>query len=278
MHRAIEVRMSSGIGPTDPLCIYKLCDDNNVMVRFVDVSMEGMYQQGAKPKILIGSKRPVARRAFTCAHEYGHHEFGHGSTLDAADDQPVPDDKDIPQEVLVNAFAGFLMMPTLGLRHALAVRGIDPKTATPIQLYAVACNFNVGYATLVNHLTYGAQMMGRSKAMELLKVQPKTIRQVLVGREEKASLMLADAHWNSGTLDMEVGALVMVPRAAIIEGDCLAPRAMIGQMALFEARKVGVFRAYVPDSEWATYIRVSKRAYVGLAQYRHMEDPDAEQD
>ena len=43
--------------------------------------MEGLYLRQEKPEIWIGL-RPLVRHTFNCAHELGHHVFGHGSTLD----------------------------------------------------------------------------------------------------------------------------------------------------------------------------------------------------
>jgi len=42
--------------------------------------MEGMYYRGDPARIVIGARRPLSRRNFTCGHELGHHIFGHGST------------------------------------------------------------------------------------------------------------------------------------------------------------------------------------------------------
>ena len=55
--------------------------------------------------------------------------------------------------------SAFVLMPTLGLREAFAKRGLDPNRATALDMYAIACNFGVGQATLVNHLAYGISMI-----------------------------------------------------------------------------------------------------------------------
>ena len=83
LEKSLEIREEYGYDFRSPLCVYELADRARVTVRFVDdVSMEGVYASLAKPKILISSLRPAGRRAFTCAHELGHHFFGHGSTID----------------------------------------------------------------------------------------------------------------------------------------------------------------------------------------------------
>jgi Zn-dependent peptidase ImmA (M78 family) len=272
MHESIRARAKTDAGLTGPLCIYKLCEAHGVVVRFVDVNMEGMYQRSATPRIFISSLRPVARRAFNCAHELGHHLFGHGSTVDQLYEERSKEDRDQPNEVLVNAFAAFTLMPTLGLRDALTRRKLNPARATPEQLFAVASNFGVGYSTLVNHMAYGVETISPLRANELLKSSPKTIRASLLGAPTDAPLVVADEHWNANTLDLEVDALVLLPTGVSVDATVLAPKGTVGSMELFQALAPGIRRATVPGTQWATFIRVSRKRYVGLAKYRHLED------
>jgi hypothetical protein len=53
-----------------------------VTVRFNNINMEGMYQRGAPPRIHLSARRPLSRRTYNCAHELGHHVFGHGSSIE----------------------------------------------------------------------------------------------------------------------------------------------------------------------------------------------------
>ena len=83
IEKSVEVREEHGYDFRSPLCIYELCERARVKVSFVDdVSMEGVYAALTKPTIVLSALRPLPRRAFTCAHEFGHHVFGHGSTID----------------------------------------------------------------------------------------------------------------------------------------------------------------------------------------------------
>lgn len=272
MHESIRARAKTDAGLTGPLCIYKLCEAHGVVVRFVDVNMEGMYQRSATPRIFISSLRPVARRAFNCAHELGHHLFGHGSTVDQLYEERSKEDRDQPNEILVNAFAAFALMPTLGLRDAFTRRKLNPGQATPEQLFAVASNFGVGYSTLVNHMAYGVETISPLRANELLKSSPKTIRASLLGAPTDAPLVVADEHWNANTLDLEVDALVLLPTGVSVDATVLAPKGTAGSMELFQALAPGIRRATVLGTQWATFIRVSRKRYVGLAKYRHLED------
>lgn len=277
MNESIRARAAAGVGLTGPVCVYKLCDAHKVGIRFVDVNMEGMYQRAAQPRIFLSSLRPVPRRAFNCAHELGHHVFGHGSTVDRLYEERSKEDRDQPNEVLVNAFAAFTLMPTLGVRDALSRRKLDARTATSRDLYAIACNFGVGYTTLVNHLAYGIEDMPRLRASEMLKSSPKSIRAAVLGQPTNDSLVIADEHWTSGTLDMEVGSYLLAPRGMEVDEAFLVPIQFLGPLALFRATTPGIRRAHVPGSDWATFVRVSRKRYVGLAKYRHLEDLDDEE-
>lgn len=86
MQASITAHVKAGVDLKNPTCIYGLCEAHNVSVRFNDINMEGMYDRTPKPRIHVSALRPLARRTFTCAHELGHHVFGHGS----AKNQPLP--------------------------------------------------------------------------------------------------------------------------------------------------------------------------------------------
>lgn len=136
MQASIAARVKAGVDLKSPICIYGLCEAHNVAVRFNDINMEGMYDRTPKPRIHVSVLRPLARRTFTCAHELGHHVFGHGSTIDELrEDQANSADRP-PNEVLADAFAAFVLMPTLGLRESFAKRAWtraaqQPWTCTP---------------------------------------------------------------------------------------------------------------------------------------------------
>jgi Zn-dependent peptidase ImmA (M78 family) len=111
----------------------------------------------------------LPRRAFTCAHELGHHFFGHGSTID----EPK-DDAQIghfsPNEFLAEAFAGFLLLPAQGVKRAFSSRGIEVATATPEQMYTIASSFGVGYETIIEHLTHSLRHIKPARGRAAQKV------------------------------------------------------------------------------------------------------------
>ncbi|MHC5719457.1 MAG: hypothetical protein ACYTX0_47270, partial [Nostoc sp.] len=62
MLKSIDIRKQAGLDLKSPICIYNLCDKLNVKVRFVDISMEGMYLKENEPQILLSALRPFTRR------------------------------------------------------------------------------------------------------------------------------------------------------------------------------------------------------------------------
>jgi IrrE N-terminal-like domain len=82
MQAALSTRAKVKLDQVSPICIYGVCQSLGIQVRFNNINMEGMYQRGVSPRIHLSARRPLARRAYNCAHELGHHVFGHGSSID----------------------------------------------------------------------------------------------------------------------------------------------------------------------------------------------------
>ena len=125
MLKADEVRDRFDIAPQASVNVFDLCGElfnPKILVRFQEISMEGLYLRQAKPEIWLGL-RPLVRRVFNCAHELGHHVFGHGSTLDELKTEGDEDRTFEPDEFLVNTFAGYLLMPRLAVVNAFRLRG-----------------------------------------------------------------------------------------------------------------------------------------------------------
>lgn len=274
MKAAITARLKAGKDLVSPICIYSVAEAHGVRVTFNDINMEGMYQRGSPPRIHLSSKRPLVRRAYNCAHELGHHILGHGSSIDELRENQTVRPWDVPEEYSADTFAAYALMPTLGLRGAFVIRGLKPDTATPVELYRIACQFGVGYATLVTHLLWGEAMIGRARADALRKFAPRTLRAQILGSLTPQPLIVADDHWGGATIDAEVGHLLLLPAGAIADGDVVAAIADLDGGRLFEARRPGLVRLTRPGSEWAAFGRVARTAYVGRAEFRHLEEDD----
>jgi Zn-dependent peptidase ImmA (M78 family) len=273
MHAATATRATAKLNQIGPICIYGLCEVLGVTVRFNDINMEGMYKRGVPPRIHLSARRPLARRAYNCAHELGHHVFGHGSSIDELREDAKARPWDVPNEFLADTFAGFTLMPIIGLRHAFSVRGWTPETATPAQIFTIACDFGVGYATLLTHLSVGVNMLSQGRAAALQRVTPKALRADILGVLTPERLIVADHHRAAPTLDTEVETLVLLPPGTEAAGGGLVIERDLADGRLFRAVRPGIVQASA--SAWAVFVRIAPEAYVGLAQYRHLEeDPD----
>lgn len=280
MQAAAATRAKAKLDQVGPICIYGLCETLGVAVRFNNINMEGMYQRGIPPRIHLSARRPLPRRAYNCAHELGHHVFGHGSSIDELrEDAKAPPWED-PKEFLADTFAGFVLMPIIGLRRAFSVRGWTPETVTPAQMFTIACEFGVGYATLLTHLSAGVNMLSRGRAAALHRVTPKALRMHILGALTPEPLIVTDRHRAAPTLDAEVKTLLLLPPGTeVAGGGGLAFERDLEGGRLFRAVKPGIFQAAAGD--WAVFVRVAPiqknepYGYIGLAQYRHLEeDPD----
>jgi Zn-dependent peptidase ImmA (M78 family) len=276
MQKSIEIRNKMGLALNTPICIYDLCDKLNVTVRFVDYNMEGMYVKD-RTLILLSALRPVPRRNFTCAHELGHHVFGHGTTVDELIEDLETPKIFQPNEFLVDSFAGFLLMPTLGIRKAFASRNWNSASATPQQIFTIACSFGVGYKTLIDHLTYSLKMLTAAQAKLLLKSKPKTIREEILGRSSTESLIIADEHWSLPIINAEVGSLLLLPSTAEAAKTTISLEEDSPKGRLFRANRPGIVRVCCPNTEWAVFVRISHYQFVGLSKYRHLEETNDEQ-
>lgn len=279
MQAAANTRAIAKVDQGAPICIYDLCECLGIIVRFNNINMEGVYQRGKSPRIHLSARRPLARRTYNCAHELGHHVFGHGTSVDELREDSKDHPWEDPKEFLADTFAGFILMPIIGLRRAFSVRSWTPETATPMQMFTIACEFGVGFATLLTHLSAGVNMLSHRRVTSLRRTTPKIIRAQILNTLTPKPLIIADRHRAMPTLDAEVGTLVLLPCGANVNGRGLAFACDLVAGRLFEAVKPGIFQAWV--DEWAVFVRVAPvqktepYGYIGLAKYRHLEEcPD----
>lgn len=274
LDKAIEVREEAGYDDRVPVCIYEVCRKLGVEVRFVDVNMEGMYVNAEQPQVLLSALRPLPRRAFTCAHELGHHAFGHGSTIDELKEEAQAQFN--PDEFLVDSFAGHLLMPKIAVRKGFVLRGLKPETAGPEDVYRVACSLGVGYETLCTQMGLGLRLISDDRSQELQKVGLPKIRKGLLGQATSSPLVVLDAFHQMPTADIEVGSQLLLPKSASLDADSLELVEGLANGNLYVAKRPGIVRVEDSTSKWAAMVRVSRFQYVGLCEYRHLEEEEGD--
>ena len=95
----------------------------------------------------------------------------------------------------------------------------------------------------------------------------------ILGALTPAPLIVTDVYRAAPTLDVEVKTLLLLPPGTEVIGGGLVFEGDLAAGRLFRAMKPGIIQA--STSTWAVFVRIAPEAYVGLAQYRHLEeDPD----
>jgi IrrE N-terminal-like domain len=273
---ALRVRQKQDITPDQPCSVYDLAENLGVEVRFAELpSAEGVYSPG-KPVIIVSSLRPPGRQAFTCAHELGHHAYGHGEQFDELVEERRKHRRYDPKEFEADCFASALLMPKTALLKGIAVRGWSPKNIAAEQLYTLASWLGVGYATLVGNMSWGMNLIGGQQAELLDKVKPPQIRRSILGFECKDHLIVVDQAWTGRAIDAQVGDVILLPPSTMIESDVVESIRSDANRHLVRAINPGVGRALIPDTGWAQYLRVSRKQFSGLARFRHLEEVEDE--
>lgn len=274
-HEALRLRKSHELDLCQAISVYDLAEQGLGLSVYFDAipSMEGMYFDGKVPRIFLSSLRPSGRMAYTCAHEIAHHVFGHGARVDDQVQSLTSDCANSEEEYLAESFAGFLLMPKLAISHGFVRRDWDITQATPGQLYVIACWLGVGYSTLVWHMKASVKLLHRNRADELVKVPLKQIRRDLVGTSLEEPLIVVDRQWFGRPIDVQVGDYLLFQHAVENESGCLEEISVDALGQLFRATAPGIGRIAVSGDQWAEFVRVSRRGYVGQCQYRHLEEP-----
>jgi Zn-dependent peptidase ImmA (M78 family) len=273
LDKSLEVREEVGLPLGTPLNVYDVCEllIPKVRVRFADYSMEGCYSRSDRPLIEVSALRPLGRRAFNTAHELGHHALGHpGMRLDEQVEEGKVDSTATPEEYAANAFAGFLLMPKIGVRRAFASRGWPIANPRPEQAFVIACHFGVGYLTLINHLAYALREIRPTQADQLRKIRLPAIRHIMLGPNGGDRRWVADRYYVMPTLDTEVGATLLLPAGSRPEFDNLTAVGDLPAGRVFMAVRPGITRVEA-DSDWAVLVRVAKYQYSGWSTNRHLE-------
>jgi len=255
----------------DPIAIAEVC---GCEVRFMAVSsLEGMYSPAPKPVIILGSQRPAGRRSYTCAHEIGHNEFQHGTRVDDYVNKCTSEHNDL-DEYLADMFAAFLLMPKTSVHKAIKIRHIQLQRVEPLQIFRMASYLNVGYGTLINHMTWTLRMLNEQQNKILLRTQPKEIKS-LYGGPPQSEVIMVDELWHDRTVDLEIGDILVLHREATLEPTPrLSFAGTIDNQKTYKAVAKGYARAFNNDGNWGVHIRISSKYYEGLAKFRFLEDPE----
>ena len=257
----------------EPLCVNDLVDTMNIILKYEDIkSAEGLYIKDPGPAIIIGAHRPIVRQNFSCAHELGHHIFGHGTKLDEFInhmdfDQPFDED-----EFLADCFAGFLLMPKVAVQNAFNNRQWSLTQPEYEQFFIISGLLGVGYTTLVKHMRFSLKMLNKNQTSVLLSKSPAKIKQKILSCDSSPeNLIIVDKHWLRPTINILVGDMIVVPLNTDIHSDFkFVKTTQYGDV--FQSNAVGITRISNIDFGLSVFVRTSKKEYFGLNKYKHLED------
>ena len=277
INQALKTRIKAGLNLLSPACLFDICEQMGVAVWFTDLpSMDGFYMRKAKPKPAIGvsSLRPAGRKSITCGHELGHHVFGHGESWDELFEKREESRRFNPEEYQADLFSAAFHMPKLCVCGALTARAIDVRRCTPESMYILSNWLGVGYSSLIMHMLHTLLLLESTHAERLLKVRPREIRKCLLGQECPGNLIVVDEHWNQRPIDVEVGDLILAPAGCQIEGQPIVVRNRPSQGTVIAAESPGIGRVFNTNMDWAAFVRVTRKNYVGRAIFRFEEEAE----
>jgi hypothetical protein len=274
LRAALATRTKLNLDRASPACPFDAADRLGVEVKFRDeTSMDGMYFRGSRPTILVSTHRPPGRRALTCAHELGHHVFGHGTRVDEVLDEVIAENATSPEERIANLFAGYFLMPKAAVEATLDARQLHPAQMSPLDVFRISCFFGVSFGGLVNHLCWSLDMISSSRLKSLLRVEPKHIKAELSGVSLNASVWPIDDAWVGRPVDVEVGDLIVAPSGVWHEGFAIDKKAHGIHECHFIASRPGISR--LSKGGWNVFVRVQRAHFIGRSIFRYLDDPDA---
>jgi IrrE N-terminal-like domain len=272
---ALQLRAKTGRATNVPLCPFDVADEIGLEVRFADIaSLEAMYVDDGSPKILITADRPLGRQRFSCAHELGHHVFGHGMHVSCIDFSLTDRRGLSDEEFIAQAFAGYLLMPKAAVSHAFAVRNWSPQEAVAEQFYAIAGLLGVSFEGLVTHCDLGLRLLGKKEARTLHAVKLPQLRTRMTGQSITGNLAILDSVGPEGAIDLSVGDHLLAPAGTTAANGALGVKTCTSNGTLLCALRPGLSGVQVGPQSMIAAVRIARAGYVGRAIFRHLEDPD----
>jgi hypothetical protein len=209
---------------------------------------------------------------FSCAHEIGHHQFGHGTKTDeylAEGQSPTFSN----EEFLANSFASHLLMPRATVMDAFQRRQWNAQRPTSQQIYLISGELGVGYETLVTHMCLSLDLISEAERDRLVKVTPKALKLELTGEPAIRQVVVVDLFWRHvAPIDAECGDALILPESVGSDCPLLMPLSQRGNGSIYLASRSG--QAELAINGFRVPLRVARQHYVGPYMNRYLPDPD----
>jgi hypothetical protein len=276
MRSALQLRRSLSVAREEPINVYDVAEAIGVEVRFMDLpSLEGMFLRDPHVIVVLPSlkHRPRGRVTFSCAHEIGHFQLGHGTTVDkyVVDSEQHGPKSD--NEFAADTFASSVLMPRPAVLRRFDVRHLAVPEATPMQLFGVAGELDVGYGTLLNHIRYGLQLADDAWLKHRQRTTPKQIRFEILGDNCAGRLLLVDNKWPGVPIDLEIGDWIAIPKDSQSElSELFSQSQTRGPWKLVQSIRAGRTKIGLEGAKRA--VRVARTGYIGNLKYRYLTDSE----
>jgi hypothetical protein len=276
MRHGLQLRRSLSIPRDIPINIFDIATSIGVEVQFLDLpSLEGMFYRGPDPKVILPSikHRPRGRVAFSCAHELGHFDLGHGTRVDEyIESDRVHGGELSLEELAADTFASTVLMPRPAVIARFECRGWDVNSVSEIGLIQIATELDVGYTTLCTHLHANLELVDSGWLKKRSKFTPKELRNFIAPHVECRRLVLLDQHWPKALpIDLEVGDCLAIPVPLVAKlPPSLQPVSEHDGRSIFRAVTVGEMPAYLVNQR--IDLRIARKGYCGLLKYRYEEE------
>lgn len=150
----------------------------------------GAYLPSPSPGILVTTERQLAIQRYTAAHELGHHFMHHSRSLDGEqilNRLPFSNPAYDPNEVAADSFAAMFLMPDwLFAYHARRQNWDRDSLQVPANVYQMSLRVGTSYESTCRVLQR-QNVLDDTSVQKLLEVQPKNIKQGLVGDRRLSS-------------------------------------------------------------------------------------------
>lgn len=278
--QALSLRRLRGISRDEPANPFDLAASVGVEQKFLNVkTLEGMFAREPSPCILLPSTqhRPYGRISFSCAHELGHFQLGHATTVDKIGELVELNRSD---ELAANTFASWLLMPRQAVLVAFECRSIEPSEANAVELLTIAGELGVSLDALTNHMVYSLGMCNQEWLKRTSKISVKDICVAAIGERYSDRTLFIDEFWRSKTIDLEVGDRVVFLSKIRIGGElhCMqlleTPTKAGSTFQIYAPTTPGSFQLALNDNPFV--LRISRRHYTGSYKYRYLPDEEGE--
>jgi hypothetical protein len=138
-------------------------------------------------------------------------------------------------------------------------------------VYTLSSVFGTGYNTFIVHCRVN-QIITSTQEKALLKHTPaKILRTLFSTSASPTHFKIIDGLSEMPVIDLEVSNYIFLPSKTKVMGDHVKKcEGSVGNV--YKAMKPGIFQVAAPNETFSSFIRIQRSAYVGLAEYRHLEN------